>query len=88
MYLFYNEQNRRVYLYANINLEGESLDCNAVDNASVKIADFNIWASSVFEKDFNAHEWEYRTKVHVDEDNYDGYWFEDGEWSEVIKYKS
>ncbi len=87
MYLFYDEQDRRVYLYADSNREGESLDCNAVDNASVKIVDFNAWASSVFEENFDAHEWEYRTKVHVDEDNYEGYWFEDGEWSEVIKYK-
>lgn len=87
MYLFYNEQNRRVYLYTNTNREGESLDCNAVDNASVSIVDFNAWASKVFEADFNAHEWEFRTKVHVDDDNYDGYWFEDGDWSEVIRYE-
>lgn len=88
MYLFYNEQNRRVYLYDNSDREGEGLDCNAVDNASVNTADFNAWASGIFEENFDAHEWEYRTKVHVDDDNYDGYWFEDGEWSEVIKYKS
>ena len=88
MYLFYDEQARRVYLYANDRQEGEKLDCGAVDNAAVSTANFNAWASRVFEDNFNAFEWQYRTKVHVDEDNYDGFWFEDGEWSQVIKYEA
>lgn len=88
MYLLYDEQTRRVYLYDNNNGEGEGLGCNVVDNALVNTSDFNAWASAVFEENFNAHECEYRTKVHVDEDNYDGYWFEDGEWSETIKYNA
>lgn len=88
MYLFYNERERRVYLYSNDRQEGEKLNCGAVDNAMVSTVNFNAWASRVFEADFNALEWEYRTKVHVDDDNYDGYWFEDGEWSEVIKYSA
>lgn len=87
MYLFYNKDDRHVYLYANDRQEGARLDCNVVDNAGVRVVDFNAWASQVFEADFNALDWEYRTKVHVDDDNYDGYWFEDGEWSEVIKYE-
>ncbi|MCH5156514.1 MAG: hypothetical protein J1G02_01395 [Clostridiales bacterium] len=88
MYLFYDEQARRVYLYANDRKEGDRLDCGAVDNAAVSTVAFNAWASNVFEANFNALEWEYRTKVHVDDDNYDSYWFEDGEWSEVIKYEA